>query len=333
MYLPAFALLRRQHGLITHAQALELVPHRSDVRRLVLAGRLVPVRRGVLADGEVWAAAEPYRERPLLRIRAATLSLQATSYAFSHDSSSIVLEMGAPAPESALVHISRAKVHGDAVRAGIKHHRAPYVRGEVIELAGLRVLDPARTALDMAREHGRAAGLAACDAALRLGVTRAELATVFARMHCWPGSTVMRWCIEHADAGAESYLESLGRELVLELGVGSPHTQFGISDGRREAWCDIRVGRHVFEVDGLLKYPDDPAAARQVLRKEKERQDFLGGFKLGVSRITAYDCDGGRQAALARLHRELSDTCRRFGTAIDDLAPYVLPTSRRRRSC
>jgi hypothetical protein len=243
MYLPAFALLRRQHGLITHAQALELVPHRSDVRRLVLAGRLVPVRRGVLADGEVWAAAEPYRERPLLRIRAATLSLQATSYAFSHDSSSIVLEMGAPAPESALVHISRAKVHGDAVRAGIKHHRAPYVRGEVIELAGLRVLDPARTALDMAREHGRAAGLAACDAALRLGVTRAELATVFARMHCWPGSTVMRWCIEHADAGAESYLESLGRELVLELGVGSPHTQFGISDGRREAWCDIRGGQ------------------------------------------------------------------------------------------
>ena len=121
-------------------------------------------------------------------------------------------------------------------------------------------------------------------------------------------------------------------KLHRNLGVGSPHTQFGISDGRREAWCDIRVGRHVFEVDGLLKYPDDPAAARQVLRKEKERQDFLGGFKLGVSRIAAYDCDGGRQAALARLHREQSDTCRRFGTAIDDLAPYVLPASRRRRS-
>jgi hypothetical protein len=332
MYLPALALLRRQHGLITHAQVLEVVPHRSDVRRLVQSGRLVAVRRGVLADAEVWDAAEPYRARPLLRIRAATLSLQSPAYAFSHDSSSIVLDMGAPSPESALVHVSRAKVHGDAVRAGIKHHRAPYVNDEVLEVDGLRVLAPARTALDLAREHGRPAGLAGCDAALRRGVSREELTDAFSRMHCWPGSTVMRWCIEHADAGAESYLESLGRELVLELGVGVPETQFGLSDGRREVWCDIRVGRHVFEVDGLLKYPDDPEAARLVLRKEKERQDFIGGFKLGVSRITAYDCGAGRAAALARLDREHADTCRRFGTSIEDLAPFVLPASRRRRS-
>lgn len=331
MYLPTFALLRRQHGLITHAQLLEVVPHRGDVRRLVRAGRLVPVRRGVLADAEVWDAAERFRAKPLLRVRAAALTLQSTSYAFSHDSSSIILGMGAPVPEAALVHISRAKVHGDAERAGVKHHRAPFLEVEAGEVEGLRVLGPARTALDMAREHGRAAGLAACDAALRHGVTRAELVEAFERMHCWPGSTVMRWCIAHADAGAESYLESVGRELVLELGVGTPHTQFGLSDGRREVWCDIRVGRHVFEVDGLLKYPDDPAAARVVLRKEKERQDFIGGFKLGISRITAYDCGPGRTAALARLHREQADTARRFGASIEDLSPFVLPPTQRRR--
>ena len=139
MYLPAFGLLRRQHGLITHAQLLEVVPHRSDVRRLVQSGRLVRVRRGVLADAEVWDSAEPYRARPLLRIRAATLSLQSAAYAFSHDSSSIVLDMGAPSPESALVHISRTKVHGDAVRAGIKHHRAPYLDAEMVEVDGLTV--------------------------------------------------------------------------------------------------------------------------------------------------------------------------------------------------
>jgi hypothetical protein len=332
MFLPAFALLRRQHGLITHAQILEVVPHRGDVRRLVQSGRLVRLRRGVLVDAEVWNAAEPYKAKPLLRIRASALSLQSTAYAFSHDSSSIVLHMGAPSPESALIHVTRAKVHGDAVRAGVKHHRAPYRTDDVLEVDGLRVLGPARTALDLAREHGRPAGLAGCDAALRQGVSREELSDAFSRMHCWPGSTVMRWCIDHADAGAESYLESLGRELVLELGAGVPQTQFGLSDGRREVWCDIRVGRHVFEVDGLLKYPEDPEAARLVLRKEKERQDFIGGFKLGVSRITAYDCGAGRAAALARLDRENADTCRRFGRSIEDLAPFVLPASRRRRS-
>lgn len=331
MYLPAFALLRRQHGLITHGQLLELVAGPSDVRRLVRCGRLVSVRRGVFADADVWNAADLYRARPLLRIRAATLTLRSDTYAFSHDSSAIVQGLGAPSPDTALVHVTRPKVHGDAVRAGIKHHRAPHRDVEVRDVAGLRVLEPARTALDLAREHGRPAGLAGCDAALRHGVTRERLAEAFSQMACWPGSSVMRWCIEHADAGAESYLESLGRDLVLELGVGAPHTQFGLTDGRREVWCDIRVARHVFEVDGLVKYPVDPAEARRVLRQEKERQDFISGFKLGVSRITAYDCGPGRVAALARLDREYADTCRLFGTSIDDLGAFMLPAWRRRR--
>ena len=79
----------------------------------------------------------------------------------------------------------------------------------------------------------------------------------------------------------------------------------------------------------LLKYDEDPQGA---LREEKARQDFLSGFKLGASRITAYDCLGGRRAALRRLGREYDDTCRRFGSSIDDLAPYRLPRSVRVRT-
>ncbi len=86
-------------------------------------------------------------------------------------------------------------------------------------------------------------------------------------------------------------------------------------------WCDLRVGRHVFELDGRLKYTarengglaDDPA---QVLWAEKQRQDFVTGFKLGVSRITYADLFSGRAAAKARLLREYADTCRRFGTDV-----------------
>jgi hypothetical protein len=115
--------------------------------------------------------------------------------------------------------------------------------------------------------------------------------------------------------------------VVLDLGIGRPQTQFGLSDGSRTVWCDLRVGRHVFEFDGRLKYAHgnpadlDPA---EVVWKEKLRQDFITGFKLGVSRITTEDCGPGRRAALARLAREYADTCRRFGTTIDDLAPYVV---------
>lgn len=332
MYLPAFALLQQQHGLISHRQLVALGCSRGDVERLLRAGRLVRVRRGVYADGDAWRAADPHRARPILHMRAAAMVLTSTEYAFSHDSAAIVLGMGAPAPATALIHITRHKVHGDAVRAGIKHHRAPAAKKDVIVRDELRILEPARTALDLAREHGRAAGLAGCDAALRMGVPREHLATALAGMSCWPGSTVMRWSIEHADAGSESYLESQGRDLVLELGIGRPQTQFGLTDGHREVWCDLRVGRHIFELDGLGKYPDDPTEARQALRKEKTRQDFIGGFKLGVSRVTAYDCGAGRATALVRLDREFRDTCRRFGTQIDDLAPFILPAERRRRS-
>lgn len=322
-----------QHGLITFRQLVEKGVTHLDVRRLLKSGVLIRVRHGVYVDAEMWNGLSIYTGQPVLRVRAAQLTLQADPYVFSHDSASIVLELGAPNPPTSLVHITRPKVHGDAVRAGVKHHLAPYTEEDVMKVDGLRLLDPARTALDMTREHGRVAGLAACDAALRLGVSRDELEEKLARMWCWPRSRTMRWCVEMADSGAESYLESQGRDLVLELGIGRPETQFELSDGRTTARCDIRVARHIFEVDGELKYGEDNPSGddpKVVLLKEKKRQDFVTGFKLGASRITAFDCGAGRAQALQRLAREFNDTCERFGREIDDLAPYIVNRSRER---
>ena len=325
MYLPAVALMGSQHGLITASQLAKagLDPH--DVARLLSSGRLVRLRRGVYADADAWSCLEPFRARPLLSIRAAGLALSSTAYAFSHDSSAIVLNLGAPDPRQALVHVSRTKVHGDAVRAGVKHHLAPYLPEDVVEMDDLRVLDLARTALDMVREHGRAHGLAACDAAMRHGVTRGQLTDKLDRMTSWPHSRCMRWCVEHADPLAETYLESLVRDFVLELGIGRPELQFGLTDGHTTAFTDIRVARHLVEADGMLKYADGNPSGEpptDVLVAEKKRHDFLTGFKLGVSRVTYADLFGGRPAALRRVAREYADTCARFGTQIDDLAPY-----------
>lgn len=325
MYLPVIARLLAQHGLITARQLAGAGLDAGDVRRLLAAGALVRLRRGVYADADAWSCLDPFRAQPLLRMRAARLTLTSEDYAFSHDSSAIALRMGAPDARTSLVHVSRTKVHGDAVRAGVKHHLAPYRARDLTQVDGLPVLDRARTAVDMVREHGRAHGLAACDAALRAGVRRGELYDVLDTMTAWPHSRCVRWCIEHADRGAETYLESLVRDFVLELGIGRPATQFGLSDGHRTAFADLRVHRHLFEADGLLKYDDDNPSdtePRQVLRQEKERTDFLTGFKLGMSRVTHHDLHSGRPAALRRAAREYADTCRRFGKDIDDLAPY-----------
>ena len=325
MYLPLIAEMQKQHGLLTTRQLAGVGLDANDVRRLVLAGGLVSLRRGVYADGDAWRAADPFRQQPILRARAAQMSLTSTAYAFSHDSSAIVLGMGAPDPRSALVHISRTKVHGDAVRAGVKHHLAPYSSQQTLVVDDLVVLDRARTALDMVREHGRAHGLAACDAALRAGVSKERLEMTLGSMLAWPHSRCMRWCIEHADGDAETYLESLVRDFVLELGIGRPVLQFGLTDGVRTAFADMVVKRHFFEADGLLKYaPDNPSgrAPTRVLVEEKQRHDFLTGFKLGSSRLTYLDLFAGRRAALARAAREYADTCARFGEGTDDLTPY-----------
>lgn len=332
MLLRATAVLVGQHGLITHHQARVAGLSDRDLRSLLARGEWLRLRRGVYVESAYWASLEPFRAQPLLRIRAARLTLRTPWLVFSHDSAALVHRMGTPDAARALVHVTHHKVHGDAVRAGVKHHLAPYAPEQVVWVDGLPVLDPARTALDMAREHGLMTGVACCDRALRLGTTRSQLREARAATWCWPGSRTMDEAIEIADPGAESWLESTGRVLVHSLGHGRPQTQFGLSDGHRTVWCDMRLGRHIFECDGNLKYDEDNLTGqspRTVLRHEKERQDFVTGFKLGVSRITARDTGPGVRGALHRLGREYDDTCTRFGTDITDLAPYIVRRPRR----
>ena len=327
MVLRAAPFFADQHGLITRRQARAAGLLDPDLRALVARGEWIRLRRGVYVEAAHWESLDLFRAQPLLRVRAASLTLECRPLVFSHDSSALVLDMGVPDAVGALVHVSHHKVHGDAVRAGVKHHLAPYAAEQVMLVDGLWVLDPARTALDMAREHGLMAGVAGCDRALRMGKSRSQLREARAAMWCWPGSRVMDEAIELADPGAESWLESTGRVLVHSLGRGRPQTQFGLTDGRRTVWCDLRLGRHVFECDGDLKYDEGNLTGespRTVLRLEKERQDFVSGFKLGVSRITARDTGAGVPAALRRLGREYDDTCARFGTDITDLAPYIV---------
>ncbi len=288
-------------------------------------GSWIRVRKGVYADRAAWEALDPFVQRPLLRVRAADLVMEVPGV-FSHDSAALLLGMGVPDPRSCLVHVTRDRVCGSRTKAGIKHHGAPYDPGSVMRVGGVDVLGPARTALDIGREHGLGPGVAACDAALRMGVSRASLAREVKAMRSWPQVRTVRECVEMADAGSESWLESLGRVLVHELGIGRPQTQFGLTDGDRTVWCDIRVGRHVFEVDGHLKYRHDSGdrSPEDVLWEEKKRQDFVCGFKLGVSRITVHDIFGGRTAARRRLAREYADTLARFGHSVADLAPYIV---------
>lgn len=325
-----------QRGLVTRAQAIAAGMSGRDIDAAVRGGRWAAVRRGVYAECELVAATVEWGARQRLLDDAACLRI-GREHVRSHESAGLVLGMGLLLPEPCLTHVTRPTVHGSRHEFGVKHHLAPYSPEDVVEVDHLRCLRPARTAVDIARAHGHPHGVVAFDSALRMGVPLQELEAVLESMPCWPGIRTARAELELADDRSESVGETLARMLVIELGHGRPSTQFGLSDGRREAWCDLRLGRHIFEFDGRVKYRAEDAGGvarkpvEEVVWDEKGRQDFVTGFKLGMSRIVWSDFWGAaRVRARARLDREYRDTCRRFGTDISDLAPYRIPARRRR---
>lgn len=320
------AALARNDGLVTRGELLDLGLSPSRITGLIDGGDLVIVRRGVYADTAVWEAADDYRGKPLMNARAALMTMR-RGWLMSHDSAA--LELGIPLirPQDSLVHVTRPGYSSAWTRYGISHHYAHFAASQVVTLGGRRVLGPARTAIDLARQHGEEAGVIACDWALRHGVKRTELIEAYLPMGHWTGVPHARSAVDLADPRAENLAESLGRLLVRALGIGDPDPQFPMWIEGRVVWCDIRVGNHIFEVDGKVKYtPQELGGVAdrepyQVVWDEKKRQRLVSAEGLGVSRILYEDFWGDkRTAAIRRLLAEYRVTEDRFGP---DLHPRL----------
>lgn len=302
---------------------------------LLRAGTWLAVRRGIYGERSHVQSLVHRSQTQRLYDDAAAMATR-IDHVRSHESAAVVWGMAIPLDEVPTSHVT-VPLPPDAPRAlqrcrlrnGVKHHLAPYGPADRVSVVdGVPVLGLARTAADLAREHGLVTGVCGMDAALRAGATRSELAAVPERMRNWPHVTVVRQAVELCDPRSETLIETLGRLLVQSLGRGRPETQFGLRDAQRTAFADLRLGRHLIECDGRLKYLPEAYSDQDpgdVLWSEKRRQDWLCGFKLGMSRLTWSDVwPFGQQAVLDRLEREIADTERRFGSEIDDLAPYVV---------
>lgn len=322
------AITAQQFGLFTRQQALESGMTRDHIQRRLRSRQWVTVGYGVYATAPVVDAATTHRERRILADMAASLRIRGP-HAWSHHSAAHLAGIPVLREPVPMTHVTRPGIVGSHDRRLVKHHRAPYPASTLRRHRGIVLLDPARTALDITREHGRRQGLVAVDSVLRAGTTRGELSSARSQMRCWPQSTVMDEVLASASPDTDSVGETLARMLVESLGYGPPRVQFGLTADGRTVWCDLCLGRHVFEFDGRVKYlrVDEGGFAStdpdEVLWFEKRRQDFITGFKVGVSRIVWSDCWGvGIEPARIRLNREFRDTCARFGTDASDLAQY-----------
>ena len=170
---------------------------------------------------------------------------------------------------------------------------------------------------------------------LETGLERADLWAVTRTMWCWPGITTAKAAVGDADAGAESAGESLLRILVEELGVGKPQTQFPVRIEDGVVWIDLRVGCHVFEFDGRIKYRrvDQGGVAERpvedIVWDERQRQRKVCAEGLGMSRVTWDELFGAaRSRTRTRLAGEYAVTLARFG---DVLPPHLASFAERVR--
>lgn len=334
------AVAAQQGGLITRRQALAAGMTERELRTHTKRdGPWVVVRRGVYAERELWASLDEHVGQWALRDQAAHLTMT-QAHVMSHDSAARAQDIPLLRPQRPLVHVTRRGVGGSRTRHGVKHHLAKASPVCVEIVRGMPVTDLARTAVDVGREHGFTAGVIAADTALRRGVRRAQLVAQLEVERNFPDITGSRAAVEFADPGAENMAESLGRMLVDELGVGRAQTQFAVrvADGR-VMWCDLRIGCHLFEIDGKIKIigreqggvADRPA--EDVLWDEKKRQVLVCAEGLGMSRIVWDDYWGdARERALLRLRREFDLTVLRHGTRLPDhLAEFDQRMRGRRR--
>lgn len=283
-------------------------------------GPWVVVRRGCYAERALWDRLDD-DARYALRVRAALIVADREAVP-SHTSAAVLLGMPMRPWWRDLVHVTRPVVTGSRTENGVKHHRAGFDHTDLTVVAGLTCTGLARSAVDIAREYGYEDGVLAGDVALRLGAQRPDLAHALARMPYWPNVTTARAAVEVADGGAATFGESLLRLMVLELDIGVPETQYVVREGSRWAVADLRVGRHLFEFDGRIKYvgrelggvADRPA--HEVLWDEKQREDWLrrAGGGHGISRVVWPEMMGeARRRTLRRLYAEYQDTVARFG--------------------
>ena len=176
------------------------------------------------------------------------------------------------------------------------------------------VTSPARTVVDLAREHGVAAAVVAGDHALRKALTtRAELDRTAAECRRWPGIATARSALDLLDGRSESPLESLSRLRLQAHQLPRPDLQADLRDerGRFVARVDFLFeGRVIGEADGLSKY--DTIA---VLHAEKIRHERLENLGYVVVRWMWRDlgCFG---AVAERIRGALARPGRRPGVAL-----------------
>ncbi len=268
-------LVADRGGLVSRSELRTAGYGRRSAR--TRAGLLVPVRRGAYAD-------------PARLVVANDLDLLALRIAAACRASSVELiavgRTAAALQRLPVLGRDDGRLHLAERKSTRSHHGASTTvdEADLVRVRGVLCTGLARTAMDIARGSGFCSGVLAADAALRAGVTRADLLRVLEECRGWPGVKQARQVAEFADGRSESALESLGRVRFHEHGLPPHELQLPVYDDDGlvayvdHAWPERRT---VAEADGALKYK-----GQADLFAEQQREDRIRDAQLEVVRYT-----------------------------------------------
>jgi very-short-patch-repair endonuclease len=255
-----------QHGLITHAQLLELGVSRARLRTMVSTGHLVRLSRGIYRM--------PGAPRTWLQAaKAATLA--GSGAVLSHRAAAHLL-LSETQPGSARIEVSVRRGQRRPMRDGVKAHSSrSLVASDITTRAGIPCTSALRTLVDLAEQipETELDELVSDFVSRRLVTPRAlcEFLTTGGRGRWRPGATSLRRSVDTAIGWkAESVAEQRLQQLWRRAGLPPAEPQVEVRDeaGGLVARLDLAVPelKIAVEMDGYRYHGDPRSFHRDRLR-------------------------------------------------------------------
>jgi very-short-patch-repair endonuclease len=250
-------LVRRQHGVITRAQLLELNFSRDAISHRIASGRLHPVQRGVYAVG-----------RPDLSRHGrwlAAVSSCGPEAVLSHASAGTLWDI--TSGEDAVVEVS-VPLHVRRRRPMLRVYRCTLDEAERTVNEGVPVTTIHRTLLDLAHTLPRDRLEAAINAADKHDLTDPEGLRSALDAYAWrPGVVALRAVLDRRTFTlTDSQLERRFLPIARRAGLPLPETGRRLNGFKVDFyWADLGL---VVETDGLRYHRTPAQQSRDRLRDQ-----------------------------------------------------------------
>ncbi|MFD7155948.1 type IV toxin-antitoxin system AbiEi family antitoxin domain-containing protein [Kribbella sp. NPDC059898] len=296
------AIATRQGGVVSRAQAMSAGYTREQIHRRLTDGRWERIRYGQYAERSDTRHL-PSWERGLVAhrrlVHAAMNSMRPGTAVVSHHSALVLHGVPVWLADLSEVQLTRTAGARSGPRTGVRHHWSALSASDLTTVDGLAVTALARAVVEVASTSSFEAAVVSADAAFRRSdVNGDELRRLRELTDNWPGGPRIRAVLDFADPLSESVGETRLRILLHNEGFPAPTLQAEFVDadgfvGRVDFW--FPEYNTVVEFDGLTKYGE---GSREVLIREKMREDRLRALGLEVVRITWADLEHPARTAM-----------------------------------